>query len=103
MEVYGCYEMIFVDAHVRYEQSQNWVSLRLQPEESGQSLKLQWVAGRTARVACLGAAHILEDNTAWYCQEKDLWFNLSSLTYLCLSHTTETLTPEKKNVSYIFL
>ena len=33
MEMYGCYEMIDTDAHMRYRESQSWVSLSLQSED----------------------------------------------------------------------
>ena len=115
-------EMINRDACVRYEQSQSWFSLNLQPESIrsvmenaskwlGATLKQQpserptvgfWLSTIHLRSRRSGKCG-LEDSAVRYGQEKKkkLWVNmavcihlpLSPFVSVCLSHTYRDLTP----------
>ena len=114
-EMWVCYEMIYADAHMRYS------SVNLESEEiqsvtgvpvsgwvpswdSGTQQASGWVLpllrNRSAKWS-------VEDNTAWYGQEKKIWVNMAVSIRLplsfCVSHTTEDLTPVKNKVWVIFL
>ena len=126
-EMYRYYEMIYADAHVRYEQfsvslslelvtgvpANGWVPRWGQGFTAGLRLSTHWPKSRR-NVKCG-----LKDNIVWYGQEKNkLWVNiavgirlpLSPFVSVChrlspsISHTTEALTPSDNKVwaSYLF-
>ena len=94
-EIYGCYEMIYAGAHVRYrkwslslesvsslrrEENGQWLERSTQRSRVGLQLSIPWL--RKRRSAKWG----LEDNTACYGQEKKkLWVSMPVCLHVPLS------------------
>ena len=112
----GCYEMIYVDAHVASVS----VSLELDPtcyqkragshEECPAGPRaysgspVEYPQPRSRKSAKLVG---FEDNTAWYGQEKKLWVNMSSLYLSPSIHPSLThhrsFDSKKNKENYIFI